>query len=67
MAPMKEITLTARKQSNIFYKRYGQVFQNAMEKWEMPFSKPLTVEDTNGAIEAMREERHRQIIGPWPK
>ena len=35
--------------------------------WVIKTGKPLTVEDANAVIESAREERHRQILGPWPK
>jgi AbrB family looped-hinge helix DNA binding protein len=35
--------------------------------WVIKTGKPLTVEDVNAVIESVREERHRQILGDWPK
>jgi AbrB family looped-hinge helix DNA binding protein len=35
--------------------------------WIIKTGKPLGVEDVNATIESVREERHRQILGPWPK
>jgi AbrB family looped-hinge helix DNA binding protein len=35
--------------------------------WVIKTGKPLTVEDVNAALESVREERHRQILGNGPK
>ena len=35
--------------------------------WVIKTGKPLTLEDVNAVIESVREERHRQILGDWPK
>ena len=35
--------------------------------WVIKTGKRLAVEDVNNEIESMREERHRQIVGDWPK
>ena len=35
--------------------------------WVIKTGKPLTIEDADAVIESAREERHRQILGPWPK
>ncbi|MCE0523183.1 MAG: AbrB/MazE/SpoVT family DNA-binding domain-containing protein [Methylacidiphilales bacterium] len=35
--------------------------------WVIKTGKPLAVGDANAAIETVREERHRQILGAWPR
>jgi len=35
--------------------------------WVIKTGKALAVEDLNAVIESVREERHRQILGDWPK
>ena len=35
--------------------------------WVVKTGQPLTLEGVNAEIEAMREERHRHIVGEWPK
>jgi len=35
--------------------------------WVIKTGKPLTVEDANAVIDSVREERHRQLLGTWPK
>jgi AbrB family looped-hinge helix DNA binding protein len=35
--------------------------------WVIKTGKPLTLEDVNSVVQSVREERHRQILGPWPK
>jgi len=55
----EEIVLRPVHQTGTMYKEKGM--------WVIKTGKTLTAEDTNAMIDSMREERHRHIIGPWPK
>ena len=54
-----QIVLKPMREESTMFKKDGM--------WVFHTGKPLTVEDVNAVIESVREERHRQILGDWPK
>ena len=54
-----QIVLKPMREESTMFKKDGM--------WVIKTGKPLTLEDVNAVIESVREERHRQILGDWPK
>ena len=55
----EKIVLEPMREESTMFKKDGM--------WVIKTGKPLSLEDVNAVIESAREERHRQILGDWPK